>query len=182
MTIIPVTGDHDTTPFVAAGPEFFPGSFGISDDRRIGEFKYRAGRAVILFKFEYFHRGEMPLEHEDVFNLSTAPPVNTLVVIPDGENPLMTAGKQLDQEQLCGIGVLIFVDQNVFEPLLIRLEDFRMFTKQNHGIHQQIVEIHCLLFTQRLLIGGIDTHQFLFGKSDRASMRLFRRDATVFKP
>jgi len=40
------------------------------------------------------------------------------------------------------VRVLIFVDQDVLEPLLVLRQHVLVFAKQLHGVHKQVVEIH----------------------------------------
>ena len=50
------------------------------------------------------------------------------------------------------VGVLVLINQQVLEPALQFLEDFRMVAKSHRREHQQIVEVHRVILPQKLLI------------------------------
>ena len=64
----------------------------------------------------------------------------------------MSVCQSADEFELDRIGILIFIDHQIVETLLIKLEDFRMFVEQFYGIDQQIVEIHGIVLFQPGLI------------------------------
>ena len=77
------------------------------------------GRAVILFEPDDRRAGEILLEAQDVGDLGAAPRIDRLVVVADAAEVAALLGEQAQPEILGLVGVLIFVDQDVFEALLI---------------------------------------------------------------
>ena len=79
--------------------------------------------------------GEILLEAQDVAHLGATPAIDALVVVADAAEILLARRASLrDQAQpeiLRDIGVLIFVDKDVFEPRVIFGEHIRMFAKQS---------------------------------------------------
>ena len=68
----------------------------------------------------------------------------------------MILGKQAKPEILRDIGVLIFVHQDRFEPLLIVLQNRGFFAEECQAMQQKITEIAGVQGQEPLLIGLIE--------------------------
>ena len=87
-------------------------------DHRIGRIKNRLRAAVILLKdnHAYFVKGIFKLS--DVTKISATKSINGLISIANDANIVMTCRKLQHDFVLRDIRILIFVYQNIFEPLL----------------------------------------------------------------
>src|SRR3546814_2087018 len=77
------------------------------------------GRAVILREPDHRRAGEILVEAQDIRDLRAAPAVHRLVVVTDDTDILARLREQAEPEILDGVGVLIFVDEDIFEAVLI---------------------------------------------------------------
>ena len=57
------------------------------------------------------------MERENVFHLCPTPTVNRLIVIPHNAQVAVFRGECFDDAVLAGVGVLVFVDQQVVEAI-----------------------------------------------------------------
>ena len=69
-------------------------------------------------------------------------PVDALVAVADDGDLLWPAASRSDDLVLGGVGVLVLVDEDVLEPLLVVREHVGVLAEQQHGVHQQVVEVH----------------------------------------
>src|SRR5689334_1569083 len=67
--------------------------------------------------------------------------INGLIFIADHKDIILRSGKLIDQKVLGGVGILKFIDQQIFIVALIFLADFGVIAEQNGSIHQQIVKV-----------------------------------------
>ena len=95
------------------------------------------------------------LQQAQVFHVGAAPGVDGLVVVADRGEHAALAGEQLHQLVLAGIGVLVFVDQQVAQLVLPRLQHLGIAAQQLHRQADQVVEIQCLVGGKRVLVGHI---------------------------
>ena len=109
-------------------------------------------RAVILLKPHDNGPREVLFKPQDVANLSPAPAVNRLVVIPDAANILVPARQQPQPEVLRHIGILILVNKDVAEPSLVLVKNVFVFLENHHHVQQQIAKIDRIQFPQTGLI------------------------------
>ena len=69
--------------------------------------------------------------------------------------------RQQDGESVLGeVGVLELVDQDVSEPLLVRLQHVGVLLEQLDGLHQQVVEVHRAGAVEAQLVFAIDLGVF----------------------
>ena len=73
----------------------------------------------------------------------------------------MEARKEGGELKLCHVGVLKLVYANVFEAMLIAFSDLGEFFEQNDGLHNDIVKIQRVGFTQEELVLLIDAGDLL---------------------
>ena len=96
----------------------------LGDEARGGAENMRR-RAVIALEPDDLGAGKILLEAQDVVDLGAAPAIDRLVVVADAADVVVALGEQPQPEILRDVGVLIFVDQHVFEAALIVLEHVR---------------------------------------------------------
>ena len=101
----------------------------IVDDHRVGRLDDRARRTVVLFQLEDFRFGIVALEGEDVFDLGAAERVDRLCA-----DLAVMLRQAADDDVLRVVGILIFVDQNIFELLLITLQHVGTVAQQDVGL------------------------------------------------
>src|SRR3546814_9394715 len=113
---------------------------GLRDDPR-GRAENVRGRAVILFELDDRRAGEILLELEDILDLRAAPRIDRLIVVADAGDVLVILREQAEPEILDRVGILIFVDHDVFEALLILFQHVAMCLEDDEHVEQQIAEI-----------------------------------------
>ena len=112
--------DHlDLVALVLLGPQRLAEPAGILRDQAGGGGEDVGGRAVILLEADDLRAREILLEAQDVGDLGAAPGIDRLVVVADAADVLALLREQAEPEILGLVGVLIFVDEDVFEALLI---------------------------------------------------------------
>ena len=73
---------------------------------------------------------------QNIVNFGPAPAVNRLVIIADTANIIVALRQQAQPEILHGIGILVFIDQNMFETLLIFAQHRLVFAEQAQTFEQ----------------------------------------------
>ena len=148
----------DDADFVAAfklRPQRFADAFAIGIDKpRCGRQNMRRG-AVILFQLDHFGAGKILLELENIGDFRAPPGIDRLVIIAHYADVLARLCQQAQPQILDLIGVLIFIDQNIFEPVLIHLQNFRIAPQYVEHMQQQIAKIACVERFQTFLIQGV---------------------------
>ena len=86
--------------------------------------------------------GKMLLHVEEIGDFRAAPAVDALVVIADDAEIAMLAGERMDEIELGGVGVLIFVHHDVTILRAAGFEGVGMFGEQLQREENQVVEIH----------------------------------------
>jgi len=76
-----------------------------------------------------------------VAHIRTAPAVDHLVVVPDREEIVLRQGEQVHEQDLGGVEILEFVDQDEAEALLQLLAQPRALEQQHQGEVDHVVEI-----------------------------------------
>ena len=95
--------------------------------------------------------GDLLLEY-----FRTAPAIDRLVVIADAADIATPLREQPQPQILRDIGILIFIDEDIFEALLILRKHIGIVLKQPQTFQQQIPEIDRIQHFQPGLIGGVD--------------------------
>ncbi len=132
---------EDFCAIAFVGPELFAAAAEIVFDDRVRRAKNRVGGAIILLELDDFDFGKMFFHVEQVGNFRAAPAVNALVVIADDAEIAMFLREQVDEFELRGVGVLVFVDHDVAIFRAAGFERVRMFLEQPQREQDQIVEI-----------------------------------------
>ena len=103
--------------------------------------QYFVRRAVVHLQSDHFGLGPIAFESQNVPHLGAAPAVYGLVVIADDAQIAMLLGQRLDDSILAAVCVLIFVHEQVVEPLSLGSPRGGMPQKKFLGAEQEIVEI-----------------------------------------
>src|SRR4030095_8293240 len=112
--------DHlNPIALVEVGPQRLAEAAGIVGDKAGGGGEDVRGGSVVLLEPNHLRAREILLEAENVGDFGPAPRIDRLVVIADAAQVAMRLGQQLQPVILRSIGVLIFVDQYISEPLAI---------------------------------------------------------------
>ena len=98
----------------------------------IGGLQDDVAGAVILFQLDQFQIGIIALQRLHVLRPGATPGINGLVVITHHGQAVAWAYQQLYQQILTGVGVLVFVHQQVVNAVLPAFEHLRILLKQRH--------------------------------------------------
>ena len=103
--------------------------------------------------------GVVAFEVEDIADVGAAKFIDRLVVVADHAN-IAVVGRELTAQQILGlVGILVLVDEQVFEALLEFLQDFRVPVELAHDLDEQIVEIKGIVAAELGLVGGVEIGQ-----------------------
>src|SRR3989344_3185025 len=97
----------------------------IVGNQLIGAVQYRLSRTEVLGQYHLFSLRIVFLKLQNVGNGSPPKFVNGLVVIADNTDVFASFGQKLDQLILGIIGVLILINQNIFELVLVAGKNLR---------------------------------------------------------
>src|SRR5690606_3847104 len=92
------------------------------------------------------------LKVENVLNIRAPKGIDALGIISHHTNVLVNGSEFFGDYVLGEVGVLKFIHHDVFEPLLVFVEDIGMVPEQDIGIEQQVVKIHGGRFEKPLLV------------------------------
>ena len=92
-------------------------------DHRRGGSQDRLCRAVVLFQFDNFCAGIIFFKIEYVPDVGAAPTVDRLILIADHTDVVMVADDTFQHQVLDMVGVLVFIDHDIPEPIAITLAD-----------------------------------------------------------
>jgi len=129
--------DHlDLVAFGFLGPQGLAEAAAIMVNQPGGGGENMRGGAVILLQLDHLGVGEILLEAQDIGDFRAAPGIDGLVVVADAADILVALGEQAQPEILRAVGILIFVDQDIFEPLLKALQDLPVCLQQIEDMEQ----------------------------------------------
>ena len=151
------------------GPQILAQTFAVMRDEDIGGVQNVAMRAIVLLELDQILHLEFALEGAHVANVRAAKGINTLVIIAHSKHGALLTSHQLEPLVLQIIGVLKFVDQNVFEARLIMFAQRLVPAQQLIGAQQQFGKIDHAFALTLLLVDGIQLNEF-------AAVRIVRFD------
>ena len=99
---------------------------------------------------------EVLLHVEQVGDLRAAPAVDALVIIADDAEVAMLAGQGLNELELGGVGVLVFIDHHVTVFGAAGFQRLGMLLEEPEREQDQIVEIHGIAGAQGGFVAGTD--------------------------
>ena len=94
-------------------PQLFAAAAGVVLYDGIGGLENGGGGAVVLFELDDFDGGVMFLHVEQVGDFRAAPAVDALIIVADHAEVPMFAREQMDELELGGVGILVFVHHHV---------------------------------------------------------------------
>ena len=147
---------RDLRAVALLGPELLAATADVVLDDRVGRVEDGVGGAVVLLELDDLGLREMLLHVEQVGDLRAAPAVDALVVIADDAEVAMLAGEGLDELELRGIGVLVFIHHHVTVFGAAGLQRLGMLFEEPEREQDQIVEIHGIASAQGGLVAGAD--------------------------
>ena len=161
-------------------------AFRVTYDHRVGRIDNRTRRTVVLFQFEDHRRGIILLERKDILDFGPAERVDRLRVVAHDADLRVRLRQAADNRILGIIGVLILVDEDVFELLLIAGQHVGAVAQQDVGLQQQIVEVHRAVTLAALAVDVVDVAELgnlrlpVLGGAGRIGQVGARRDEAVF--
>jgi hypothetical protein len=140
------------------------------------------GRAVILFEADDRRAGEVLVEAEYVRHLRPAPRIDRLIVVADAGDIAPLLREQPQPQILRDVGVLILIDEDVFEAPLIVRQHVGVAEKDRQHVKQQVAEIGGVQGLQALLISRIQCDRLVLVPALFACRDLRRGPAAVLPP
>ena len=153
--IVPAGSHVDRIAVAEFGPQGLVEQLLVMRDDVVCRFQYPYGRPVVLLKLDHLERGKFIGQFFQVVDIGPAPAVDRLVIIADGSELGPDTGQQLEQQVLAGVGVLIFIDQQVTQSVLPLFGNLRMLAEQFDRQADQVVEIDRLIGLERRLIAQV---------------------------
>ena len=113
-------------------------------------------RTVILFQFYHFCVSEVFFEFKNVPDVSSAPLIDTLVIVTYYTDVVMFLCQHLYEFVLDMVSILIFVYHYVSESFLIFSQCEFVFFENSYCIEQQVIKVHRVILFQQFFVSGID--------------------------
>jgi hypothetical protein len=157
--LLVLTGkDHQLDPGSPhrGGPQLLRPPLRKLRDDSVRRLEHRRHAPVVLLQADLGGARERLLEAEDVPDLRTSPAVDALIVVADGADVAALARELADQLQLCAVGVLELVDQEVPKSSNVPAEHVGVLAEEAEREQEQIVEVHRSLGLERPLVEGED--------------------------
>ena len=170
---------HDPIALAKFCPQLFGFSLGIVGDHCVGCIENRLRASIVLRQHNNRHLRKRRFKLQDISKIGAAKPIHRLVSIANHADIVMRRCQHHHDFVLRNVRVLIFVDQNVFEALLILRQHVFVLAKKFHGVDQQIIEVHRAGFQQSRLILAKNFCVFRVEHIVGVQQRLFWRDQFV---
>ena len=157
LGLLVARADHaDLVAMAHFRPQLLLEHVGVVGDEDVGALEDAAGGAVVLLQHHYLQGRVVLLQQHQVFRTRAAPGVDRLVVVADHGELVAHAHQHLHQQVLAGIGVLVFVHQQVADAVLPLLEDVGVFLEELDRQQDQVVEVHRVVRLERALVVQVD--------------------------
>ena len=114
----------------------------VAGDDGAGDIKNVLRAAVILLEQDRSRITVALLKAQHIAVIGAAEGIDRLVFIADDEDVVLGRGQQSHQLILYVVGILEFIDQHVFEAILIGSAQVVIIAQQQDHVQQQIIEIH----------------------------------------
>ena len=173
-------GDVDRVTVPEFGPQRFVKEFVVVRDDVVGRLEDSYGRPVVLLQFDDLQAGEFRWQFLQIFDIRTAPAVNRLIVVAHRGELRPDASEQFEYLILAGVGVLIFIHQQVTQAVLPFFGDVGMFAEKLDRQADQIVKIDRLIGFQRRFVRQIGRRRQGFVLVGRELPGGFRGDQGIF--
>ncbi len=162
------TFEHpDRLALGVVAPEFFRVQMRVVGDQRVGRAQDTACAAVILFQLDNAQFRVILPEAFDIGGVGAAPGVDRLVVIAHAGERAARPGQQFQQRILRGVGVLVFVHQQIAQALAPGIAQGFVLLQQLHRQPDQVIEIDRVERRQTLLVLAVDIGRLAFARALR---------------
>src|SRR5512133_2143300 len=105
-----------------------------------------------------------------------------MIIVTHGKNFPVRYRQQFYYLKLSVIGILIFINKNILEPVSVLFKHLGETKEQEHRIKQEIIKIHSLLFFMCFLIRLVYFQYFLFVVAFGCFVKILRGDTGIFIP
>jgi hypothetical protein len=122
--------DGDRIARAELGPQLLVEQFLVVRDQGVGRLEDAYRRAVVLFELDHLEVRVVARQAAQIGDIGTAPAIDRLIVIADRGERGAWPGQQPQQLVLAGIGILVFVDQQIAQAVLPFLADCRMASRR----------------------------------------------------
>ena len=146
----------DFRTVTVVGPQLLALAADVVADNLVCSIENVAGRAVILFQTDGFRVLELLFKLQNIRDRCTAEFVDTLVVITDHADVLIITCQQAGEHILRVVGILILVHEHIAELALVVFKHLGVVLQQQHGFHDNIVEIQCTGLFHGLFVIAVD--------------------------
>ena len=144
--------DLDLTSLRVLGPQGLSFSLGIVFNHRICRIQDGLGTAVVLLQPDDHGISVLVFKVEDVFDGGSSEFIDTLVIIADHTDVVVTACQQADQQKLRIVGVLVLVHHDVAEAVAVLFQHIRELLEDAHGEDDDVVKVQRVGCLQALLV------------------------------
>ena len=121
-------------------------------DEPVGALEDAAAGPVVLFQLDDLQARIVLLQPAQVLRACAAPGVDGLVVVADGGEVAEPADQQPHQLVLGAIGVLVFIHQQVADPVLPVFARLGIPAEQCHRCQDQVVEVEGVVGLEAALV------------------------------
>src|SRR3989454_2358032 len=142
--------DGSTT--LPVGPQLLLFARGVVPHHRVRRVEDPLRRAIVLLELDDLGVRIVAFEIEDVPHVGAAPAEDRLIVVADDGQVLLEAGEVSQEHVLGAVGVLVLVEEDVLVAVLPLLERAVARLEQAAGEEQQVVEVDCVVLTQKLVV------------------------------
>ena len=152
----------DLTAFLILCPQCFSLALGIMLDDRIGCLQNGLGATVVLLKANDLGITVLIFKVQNIFDGRSAEFIDTLVIIADHADVVVSGRQQAHQQELGVVGILILIHHDVAEAVAVFFQNVRELLEQLDRQHNDVVEVQCIGCLQALLVKLINLrHDFL---------------------
>ena len=116
--------------------------------------------SIVLVEYDDAGVGERFFEFKNVSYVGTAKCVYGLVAVADYENVSVFVSQFENNVILGGVGVLVFIYEDMLEPFLVVLEGLGVIVEEFDGDGEEIIEIHGACCAEASLIFVVNLCNF----------------------
>ncbi len=119
----------------------------------MGGIQDRLRGPIVLLELDDRGIGIVALEVEDIAQVRPAPGIDALVVVAHHGQVLVLRGEVATEQVLGAVRVLVLVDHDLLPALLVLRQHVGMLLEEEHGPHQQVVEVDRVVLAELPLVG-----------------------------
>ena len=178
--LVAATDHADLVAVAHLAPQLFFEFVRVVRDQHVGATQDAAGGTVVLLEHHHFQGRVVVLEQHQVFRARATPGIDRLVIVAHHGELVALADEHLHQQILAGVGVLVFVDEQVAHLVLPLFENVGVLFEELYRQQDQVIEVHRVERLERALVVGVDDGGGLFLGIARVFQGLGRQDQVVF--